>query len=164
MSDNEVTRIRVDDFEVGIVGLKAALQKAMSSWAERDEDYIESELLKLLSKSNYIPYSSKKKYSKAFLREFKKLRGDDVKDARGDFIDIKVLGPGCHQCDTLTKKVMNVLSEMRCPASVEHVTDINEIAQRGVFATPALMINGAIVSKGLTLSEKKIRDLLEQAE
>ena len=59
---------------------------------------------------------------------------------------------------------MNVLTEMRCPASVEHVTDINEIARIGVFATPALMINGTIVSKGLTLSEKKIRDLLEQAQ
>ncbi len=90
------------------------------------------------------------------------MRGDQVEEMDTGAIQIKILGPGCYQCDTLEKTVIKALSEMDCPASVEHITDIKKIASMGLFSTPALMINGKLVSSGSSLSERKIKDLIKQ--
>ncbi len=162
LSDSEVTRIRVDDYEVGIVGLKSALTQALSSGSKKEDKDVAMELLETLSRKNYIPSSARQKYSEAFLLEFKRMRGDQVEEMDAGAIQIKILGPGCYQCDTLEKTVIKALSEMDCPASVEHITDIKKIASMGLFSTPALMINGKLVSSGSSLSERKIKDLIKQ--
>jgi hypothetical protein len=43
-------------------------------------------------------------------------------------IDIKVLGPGCPQCDKLEQELMQVLAETGITTGVEHIRDIKEIA------------------------------------
>ena len=63
-------------------------------------------------------------------------------------LEIKVLGMGCAQCHSLTQTVMELLTELNCPANLDHVTDIKEIARYGVMGTPALVINGKIVMVG----------------
>ncbi len=78
-------------------------------------------------------------------------------------LNIVILGPGCSQCEGLVQTVMRVLSETGVPASLEHVTDIKEIAQYGLVRTPALVINGKIATVGSTPSAKKIKDLLTAA-
>ena len=162
MGDLEVTRIRIEDYEVGVVGLEKALRDALSCCDQRDDSVISAELLESLSKLNYIPLSAKQKYSEAFLKEFKKIRGDKIDETQTGILDIKVLGPGCYQCDSLLQTVMKVLSQMGQPASLEHITDLKMIAQMGFFRTPALIINGKVFSSGSILSEKRIQEIIEK--
>jgi len=57
---------------------------------------------------------------------------------------------------------MDVLAEMTLPAAVEHVTDVREIGSYGVMGTPALVINGKIVSVGTVPSKAKIKEWLNE--
>lgn len=163
MTDTEITRIRIDNFEVGIVGLKEALESAMSACVGKPDSLIADELLEMLARKNYIPATARSKYSESFLNEFRRWRGDKLEEQSTEIMDIKVLGPGCYQCDSLHRMVMKVLTDAGRPASVEHITDIKQVASIGLFSTPALMINGKVVSMGSNLSERKIRDLIDLA-
>ena len=80
MPSDEITQIKVGGSRIGIIGLKSILSEVAESCATRSEDEIRTELLKQLNKRNYIPESSKEKYSQAFLREFKKFTGQPVKE------------------------------------------------------------------------------------
>ena len=162
LPDTEVTRIRIDDYEVGIVGLNSAIAEALVSCSMKKDSDVARDLLESLSKKNYIPSSAQQKYSEAFLHEFKRMRGGHVDEIHTGAMQIKILGPGCYQCDTLEKTVIKILGQLECPASVEHITDIKKIASMGLFSTPALMINGKIVMSGFGLSETKIRDLIKK--
>ena len=57
---------------------------------------------------------------------------------------IQVLGTGCAKCNELEKLAKECLAEAGVAATVEKVTDLKQIAMMGVFATPALVIDGAI--------------------
>jgi len=63
-------------------------------------------------------------------------------------MDIKILGAGCPRCEELKKRTLNVLAELGIAAKVEKVTDIKEIAAFGVMATPALVVDGKVMSVG----------------
>ncbi|MBI5523254.1 MAG: thioredoxin family protein [Desulfarculus sp.] len=76
---------------------------------------------------------------------------------------IKVLGPGCSRCESLTASVMKVLNEMNLAADLEHVRDMMEIARFGVMGTPALVINGKVVCVGSVPSPRQIKDWLSAA-
>ncbi len=60
------------------MGLKAAMADMAEEYAERPDDEVGSELLKRLSRKNYIPHHAREKYGKVFLREFKKSLGKSV--------------------------------------------------------------------------------------
>jgi hypothetical protein len=153
-------RIRVGDHEVGLIGLKEALQEAASRSGTSSEDELRQILLELLAKRNYIPASAREKYGVSLLREFHKFMGNQQDEPEDDQLRIKVFGPGCYQCDQLGQTILALLSEMNLPASVEHVTDLNEIAQLGLTRLPVLMINGKIVSAGSFLTARKVKELL----
>ncbi|MBW1765300.1 MAG: thioredoxin family protein [Deltaproteobacteria bacterium] len=70
---------------------------------------------------------------------------------------IKVLGPGCNQCDRLEREVIEVLCEMNLSADVEHVRDIKEIGRYGVMGTPGLIINGKVTSVGKVPPRAKLK-------
>ena len=61
---------------------------------------------------------------------------------------IQVLGTGCAKCKELEKLVREVVAEKGSDATVEKVTDIQKIAMMGVFATPAVVIDGVIKATG----------------
>ena len=46
---------------------------------------------------------------------------------------------------------------------VEYVTDMAEIARRGVMSTPALMVNEKVVSAGRVLSPSDVENLLHKS-
>jgi protein-disulfide isomerase len=58
---------------------------------------------------------------------------------------------------------MEVLTETRIAASVDHVRDIKEIARFGVMGTPALLINGKVMAVGNIPPRDKIRRWLTEA-
>jgi predicted thioredoxin/glutaredoxin len=44
---------------------------------------------------------------------------------------------------------------------VEYVTELKRLTEYGVLSTPALMIDGVVVSAGRTLKKREILPLLE---
>lgn len=75
---------------------------------------------------------------------------------------IKVLGSGCKKCMELEKATKQALEELNMNVNVEHVTDFAQIASYGVMSTPALVINGKVVSYGKVLSVNEVKSILEQ--
>jgi small redox-active disulfide protein 2 len=148
MRSNDIIQIKVDNHPVGVMGLKEAMEDMAKDFAHRPDQEIKDELLKRLSKKNYFPEKAKKSYGKAFLREFKKFLGRPCEEEVGEGIQIKVLGPGCPQCDRLEQELFEVMSQMNLPADLEHVRDVKEIGRYGVMGTPALIINGEVKSVG----------------
>jgi len=164
MAENDVTQIRVGNSPVGIMGLKRAMEEMAEEYAERPDDAVETELLKRLSKKNYIPDRVKKNYAKALLREFKKFLGKPYEQEVSGGLEIKVLGQGCIQCDRLEKDLMEVMAEIDLAADLEHVRDIKEIGKYGVMGMPALIINGKVLSVGRVPPKAKLKEWLEKAQ
>lgn len=75
-------------------------------------------------------------------------------------IKIEVLGTGCKKCQQLEANTQEALASLNLNADVLHITDPIEIAKRGVMSTPALVINGKVVSKGKLLTPAEIEPLL----
>jgi small redox-active disulfide protein 2 len=74
---------------------------------------------------------------------------------------IKVLGTGCAKCKKLEEEARKAVAESGIEASVEKVTDLNDIMAYNVMMTPALVIDEKVVSAGRVLSAKKIIAFLQ---
>lgn len=162
MSTDDIVQIKVDQHSVGIMGLKQILEEMAIGFADKPDEEVQTELLRRLSKKNYIPNSAKKRYGKAFLQKFKKSLGLpwDKHEHKGP--EIKILGPGCAQCDRLERELMEVMSELNLAADLEHVRDIKEIGKYGVMGTPALLINGEVKSVGSVPPKRKVIQWLNE--
>lgn len=70
---------------------------------------------------------------------------------------IQVLGPGCAKCNEAEQTMRQAVDDAGVTATVEKITDFQEIAQLGVFSTPAVVIDGQIkcVGKAPSPSEAK---------
>ncbi len=77
-------------------------------------------------------------------------------------MDIKVLGSGCHNCQALERETVNALAEMDIAANVEKVTDFMKIAEYGVLATPALVVNGRVKVSGRVPRRDEIKAWLTE--
>jgi len=164
MSKDDVTQIRIAGSPVGIIGLKAVMEEMAESYGDRPDAEAEEALLNRLSKRNYVPSKVREDYGKAFLREFKKFLGKPVEEETPEGIQIKVLGPGCVQCDRLEQDLMQVMSETGIMADIEHVRNIKEIGRYGVLGTPALLINGQVKSVGKVPLKSKMIEWLKEAQ
>jgi hypothetical protein len=58
---------------------------------------------------------------------------------------VKVLGPGCRNCERLTDITEQALTALGRPERVEKVTDPVEIVAHGIYSTPALMVDDELV-------------------
>lgn len=76
---------------------------------------------------------------------------------------IEILGPGCAKCERASREVESVVEQLGIEASVEHVTDINEIAARGVMLTPAVFVDGEKKSEGKLPKASEIEDWLRKS-
>jgi len=72
-------------------------------------------------------------------------------------MEIKILGTGCPNCKRLEEHVKQAIQESGIDATVEKVTDMNEIVAYGIMSTPALVVDGRVVSYGVvpTVEETK---------
>lgn len=75
-------------------------------------------------------------------------------------IVIQVMGPGCARHQEAVRLVTAVVDEGRIEAMVETITDFSRMAAQRVFATPAVLVNGAIKSVGRTPQADEVRDWL----
>jgi len=76
---------------------------------------------------------------------------------------VKVLGPGCANCQNLEKATREALADLGLEATLEKVTDYAVIAGYGVMRTPALVVDEKVVLSGRVPSRAQIRDLLTAA-
>jgi arsenate reductase len=61
---------------------------------------------------------------------------------------IKVYGSGCSNCKKLEQMCIDAAQELNIKATVEKVTDLQEIVKTGIMSTPGLEINGKMISSG----------------
>lgn len=61
---------------------------------------------------------------------------------------IKVCGPGCASCEKTEKIVRAAVAAKGIEATITKITDFQEIAQLGIFSTPAVVIDGEVKSVG----------------
>lgn len=159
---DDFSKIRVGDFTVGIMGLKAALEEVVKTNFPSDRGVAEY-LLKQLKAKNYIPPPAEAEYAQAFLREYRKYKGEEVEVEKYQGLEVKILGPGCPNCDKLEHMVYKVMADEGMAGSVEHIKDLKEIASYGLVATPALVINSEIKVSGRLPRESQLREWLQQA-
>ena len=162
MPESEITHIRINSQLVGIMGLQHIMEEMAKEYAQGSDSEVQTELVRRISKKNYIPGHAKEDYGKALLQEFNKFLGRPYADDASEGLEIKVLGPGCARCNQLEREVMEVLAEMSLSADLQHVRDVKEIAQFGVMGTPALVINGKVVSVGTIPNKAKMREWLSE--
>jgi small redox-active disulfide protein 2 len=73
---------------------------------------------------------------------------------------IEILGVGCPKCKQLTANAEAAVKELNIQAEISKVTDIDKIIEYGLMMTPALAVDGAVVSSGKVLSKDEIRKIL----
>ena len=61
---------------------------------------------------------------------------------------IKVLGPGCANCENLEKNAREAVDALAVEATIEKVTDRAEFARYGLLYTPGLVIDEKLVAGG----------------
>ena len=76
---------------------------------------------------------------------------------------VKVLGSGCAKCNALEAAVREAMDELGMNEAIEHVTDFAQIAAYGVMSTPALVVDGKVVSYGKVLKKDEAVSLLQKA-
>ncbi len=78
-------------------------------------------------------------------------------------LTIKVLGPGCQNCQNLASLTQRALDNLAIEAKVDKVTDYAEIMKYKLLATPGLVINEKVVSAGRIPTEAEITTFLANA-
>jgi len=63
-------------------------------------------------------------------------------------LNIKVVGPGCMNCEKLATMCRGVVTENNIQAEIEKITDISKFTDLGIMMTPGLLINNKVVSSG----------------
>lgn len=63
-------------------------------------------------------------------------------------LSIKVLGPGCSNCQKVEAAAKSAVASMSVEAEITKVTDYGEIMSYNVLSTPGLVINEKLVAAG----------------
>jgi small redox-active disulfide protein 2 len=77
---------------------------------------------------------------------------------------IEVLGPGCQKCDDLYTNTQTAVSGLGASESIEviKVKDPQYFMKMGVFITPALVLDGRVVSVGKLLGVEEIEKVIRE--
>lgn len=69
---------------------------------------------------------------------------------------IQILGTGCPKCKALEANARQAIEAGGINATIEKITGIDQIMDMGVMMTPALAIDGQVVSAGKILNKDQI--------
>jgi len=70
---------------------------------------------------------------------------------------IQILGTGCPKCNMLKANAETAIKELGIDAEIEKISDIKEIMNFGVMSTPAIAIDGKVISAGKVLKTEEIK-------
>ena len=82
--------------------------------------------------------------------------------AKTEGASVKVLGSGCAKCNALELATKTALEQLGMDTTIEHVTDFAKIASYGVMSTPALVVDGKVVSYGKVLKTEEVVAILKK--
>lgn len=82
--------------------------------------------------------------------------------AKTEGANVKVLGSGCAKCNQLEAATKEALMLLGMDAAIDHVTDFAQIAAYGVMSTPALVVDGKVVSYGKVLKTEEVVKILQK--
>ena len=85
-------------------------------------------------------------------------KAEEKKNSMG----VKILGGGCAKCNQLETATVEALTELGMDTTIDHIRDWGEIASYGVMTTPALVIDGKIVSFGKVLKKEEVIKILKE--
>ena len=75
---------------------------------------------------------------------------------------IEVLGMGCVKCKRLFANTEQAVKELNITVDLVKIEKLDEITDRGVMMTPALIINDEIVAEGRVPDVKEIKAMLTE--
>ena len=75
-------------------------------------------------------------------------------------LSVKVLGPGCANCERLRATAVEALQMLGANAAIEHVTDPAEFRRYHVMMTPGLVVNHKLVCAGRVPSTPEVMTLI----
>jgi hypothetical protein len=84
-------------------------------------------------------------------------------------LTLKVLGPGCRNCEILARKTADALAAVAAEnpaahdATIEKLTDHRDFLKYGLMFTPGLVINEKLVSSGRVPAVSQIKAWLTEA-
>lgn len=78
-------------------------------------------------------------------------------------VNVKVLGTGCVNCQRLEASVRRVAAARGIEAQIEKVTDLGEIMNYAILATPGLVVNEKLVAAGRIPPDDRIAAWLTAA-
>ncbi len=82
--------------------------------------------------------------------------------AKDEGASIKILGSGCARCNQLEAAAKAALEQLGMDTRIDHVTDFAQIAAYGVMSTPALVVDGKVVSYGKVLKTEDVVKILQK--
>jgi small redox-active disulfide protein 2 len=77
-------------------------------------------------------------------------------------MEIKILGTGCSKCKTLEELTRKVIKDNGIDVTITKIEDIVEIMKYNIMTTPALVVNGKVVSKGRIPTSEEIKQFLSK--
>lgn len=91
-------------------------------------------------------------------------RMEAAKQAQKEGARIKILGSGCKKCNDLEASTKAALAQLGIDSAIDHVTDFAQIATYGVMTTPALVVDGKVISYGKVLKTDEVVALLKKID
>jgi small redox-active disulfide protein 2 len=85
-----------------------------------------------------------------------------AENAKAEGASVKVLGSGCAKCNQLEAATHAALEQLGMDTAIDHVTDFSLIAAYGVMTTPALVVDGKVVSYGKVLKTEEVVKILQK--
>lgn len=85
-----------------------------------------------------------------------------AENAKIEGASVKVLGSGCAKCNQLEAATKAALQQLGMDTAIDHVTDFSQIAAYGVMTTPALVVDGKVVSYGKVLKTEEVVKILQK--
>lgn len=76
---------------------------------------------------------------------------------------VKILGSGCAKCNQLEANTLEALKQLGMDVAIDHITDYAQIAAYGVMTTPALVVDGKVLSFGKVLKTDEVIAILKKA-
>jgi hypothetical protein len=135
-----VTQVLVGLRRIGIVGLRESL-KAVEAAGATERDEVVDVMLETLSGLNYIPSHVQGDYREALWREYKRHRGEDIRDLYSE-IEIVVRGEPGADLDRFLRALRNSFGEHELKPAVT----IEEPDPSG--RNPQMLIDGEVVLAG----------------
>jgi len=83
-------------------------------------------------------------------------------------LNVKILGPGCPNCHKVEENAVEALEALSAEkpdleATVQHVTDADEIVAYDVLVTPGLVVNEKVVCAGRIPEVDEVVGWLQEA-